>query len=236
MEPVIPSPRDTATPSDGAADAALEPRPARRWFTKKRFIIPAGFLALVLAVNAGGGADPEPVATDRPVSSSKSPTAKQTTKRPTPTPTVDPSASAAAEAAKVEAERVAAEQAAAEQAAAEAEAAAKAAADKAAAEEAAANAGTVAQQNAQRSARDYLNYTAFSRTGLIGQLEYEGYSTADATWAVDRVTVDWNEQAAKSAKAYLAYTSFSRSGLIGQLLYEGFTQSQAEYGVSTTGL
>jgi len=80
------------------------------------------------------------------------------------------------------------------------------------------------------------DYTAFSRTGLIKQLEYEEYSTEDATWAVDRVTVDWNEQAAKSAKNYLDYSSFSRSGLIDQLIYEGFTPEQAEYGVSQTGL
>ena len=33
--------------------------------------------------------------------------------------------------------------------------------------------------------------------GLIKQLVFEKYSTPDATWAVDRVTVNWNEQAAK---------------------------------------
>jgi hypothetical protein len=53
---------------------------------------------------------------------------------------------------------------------------------------------------------------------------------------VDRVTVDWNEQAAKKAKDYLEYTSFSRSGLVDQLLHEGYTPEQAEYGVSQTGL
>lgn len=96
--------------------------------------------------------------------------------------------------------------------------------------------GTVSQQNALESAQDYLAFTAFSRTGLIEQLEYEQFSTEDATWAVDRVSVDWNEQAAKSAKEYLEFTSFSRSGLIDQLLYEGFTPEQAEFGVSQTGL
>jgi hypothetical protein len=85
------------------------------------------------------------------------------------------------------------------------------------------------------SARDYLDYTAFSRSGLIGQLEYEGYSTDDATWAVDSLNVNWNEQAAKSAQDYLDYTSFSRSGLIEQLEYEGYTPDQAEYGVSQVG-
>jgi Host cell surface-exposed lipoprotein/PASTA domain len=128
---------------------------------------------------------------------------------------------AADEAARVEAERVAAEQAAS--------AAASAAA-------AAAAAGTVSQQNALRSARNYLSFTSFSRTGLIEQLEFEDFSTEDAAWAVDRVTVDWNEQAAKSAKNYLEFTSFSHSGLVEQLIYGGFTPEQAEYGVSETGL
>ena len=40
---------------------------------------------------------------------------------------------------------------------------------------------TVAQSNAKKSATSYLKYSAFSRTGLIDQLEFEGFSTADAT-------------------------------------------------------
>ena len=95
---------------------------------------------------------------------------------------------------------------------------------------------TVSQANARKSAKSYLNYSAFSRTGLIEQLEYEKFSTADATYGVDAQNADWNAQAARSAKEYLAYSSFSRLSLIDQLVYEGFTQAQAEYGVSTTGL
>lgn len=95
---------------------------------------------------------------------------------------------------------------------------------------------TVSQRNARGSAEDYLAFTSFSRTGLIGQLEYEGFSNGDSTYAVDVLNVDWNEQAAKSAASYLEFSSFSRSGLIDQLVYEGFTQAQAEYGVNTTGL
>ena len=86
------------------------------------------------------------------------------------------------------------------------------------------------------AASDYLDYAAFSRTGLIKQLEYEKYSKKDATWAVDRVTVDWNEQAAKAAADYLDYSSFSRAGLIEQLEYEGYTSKQARYGVKKVGL
>ena len=88
------------------------------------------------------------------------------------------------------------------------------------------------QQNALRSAADYLDYTAFSRQGLIDQLKFEDYSEADATWAVDHLTVDWNQQAALMAEDYLDYTSFSRQGLVDQLVFSGFTPAEAEYGVS----
>jgi hypothetical protein len=91
---------------------------------------------------------------------------------------------------------------------------------------------TSSQRNAIQSAQEYLDMSAFSRTGLIQQLEYEQFSTEDATFAVDSLNVDWNEQAARSAKQYLESSSFSRSGLIDQLVYEGFTRAQAEYGAN----
>jgi type IV secretory pathway VirB10-like protein len=95
---------------------------------------------------------------------------------------------------------------------------------------------TVSQRNARQKAADYLDYTSFSRSSLIKQVEYEGFTQEDAAYGVDALNVDWNEQAAKKAAEYLDYTSFSRSSLTEQLLYEGFTQAQAEYGVGTTGL
>ncbi|WP_328354292.1 Ltp family lipoprotein [Mycobacterium sp. NBC_00419] len=96
-------------------------------------------------------------------------------------------------------------------------------------------ASPLSQQNAVQKAKDYLNYSAFSRTGLIEQLEYSGFSTDDATYAVDSLNVDWNQQAAKKAKDYLNYSAFSRSGLIDQLEYSGFTPSQALFGVTAVG-
>ncbi|WP_409437409.1 Ltp family lipoprotein [Mycobacterium sp. SMC-14] len=94
----------------------------------------------------------------------------------------------------------------------------------------------VSQANAVSKAREYLEVSAFSRQGLIEQLEYSQFSTDDATSAVDSLNIDWNEQAAKKAKEYLEVSSFSRGGLIEQLEYGGFTPEQAEYGVATTGL
>lgn len=214
---------------------------------KVALIVTGAFIILSIILNSAraGSASTSASAVSAPTSSAVA-TPIETTK-----PTEDPAAAKAkadaeAEAAakaKADADTAAkakAEADAAAKAKADADAAAKAEADAAAKAkadaDAAAKAGTISQRNALGKAADYLDYSAFSRTGLIGQLEFEKYSTADATWAVDRVTVDWNEQAAQKAKDYLEYTSFSRSGLYDQLIYEGYTSAQAEYGVSQTGL
>jgi colicin import membrane protein len=193
-------------------------------------------IAIVVSVVMIAGIDPDtsPMAQTDAGSPTSTPTADST---PTPEEIAAEAARAEQEAADAtaKAEADAAQKVADEAAAAEAAAADAAEAAAAAAAEEAAR-GTVSQQNALRGAQNYLGYTAFSRTGLIEQLEFEGYSTADATWGVDRVSVDWNEQAAKSAKNYLSYTSFSHSGLVDQLIFEGFTPEQAEYGVAQTGL
>lgn len=89
--------------------------------------------------------------------------------------------------------------------------------------------------NALKSANSYLAYSAFSRDGLVDQLEYEKYTHEQAVYAADSCGADWNEQAALCAKKYLDYTAFSRAGLIEQLQYEGFTYQQAVYGVEQNG-
>ncbi|MHB1136470.1 MAG: Ltp family lipoprotein [Coriobacteriia bacterium] len=103
------------------------------------------------------------------------------------------------------------------------------------AEEPAEPALTMGQQQAVGKGEDYLGFAAFSRQGLIDQLVYEGFSEADATFAVDYIAPDWNEQAAQKAQDYIDMSSFSRQGLIDQLVYEGFTAPQAEYGVTAVG-
>lgn len=94
---------------------------------------------------------------------------------------------------------------------------------------------TTGQNNALKSAKEYLKTSAFSYSGLVEQLKYEGFSTDEATYAVDNCGADWNEQAAQAAQAYLDIMSFSRSELIDQLVYDGFSKDQAEYGVSAAG-
>ncbi len=86
------------------------------------------------------------------------------------------------------------------------------------------------ERNAYGQALNYLDYTSFSRSGLIDQLKYEGYSEEACEKAVSLVEkqgkVDWTEQCKKKAQEYLDYTEFSRDGLIEQLKYEGFTDDQ----------
>lgn len=95
---------------------------------------------------------------------------------------------------------------------------------------------TAGQRNAKRSAENYLSFAGFSRDGLIQQLSSDagdGYSVEDATYAVDALNVDWNEQAYKAAKNYLSISGFSRDGLIEQLSSpagDKFTVEQATYG------
>lgn len=94
---------------------------------------------------------------------------------------------------------------------------------------------TAGESNALKKAYQYLNVMAFSRTGLIAQLEYDGFTTAEATYAVDNCGTDWNEQAASKAGQYLSIMGFSKDGLIGQLEYDGFTHEQAVYGAEQNG-
>jgi hypothetical protein len=101
---------------------------------------------------------------------------------------------------------------------------------------------TASQEQAIGAAKDYLDFSAFSRSGLIGQLSSKygsGFSKADAIFAVNHLTVDWNEQAVRSAKDYLSMTHFSRSGLIQQLSSKygsGYTVAQATYAANHVGL
>jgi hypothetical protein len=94
---------------------------------------------------------------------------------------------------------------------------------------------SLAQQNAIREAQSYLEYSGFSRTGLIDQLVYEGYSLEDSTFGADNAGADWNAEAAESAADYLKYSSFSRQGLYDQLAYEGFSDAEIQFALAAVG-
>ncbi len=87
------------------------------------------------------------------------------------------------------------------------------------------------ERNALADAKLYLEVMAFSYSGLIDQLEYEGYSYSEAKYGADNCGADWYDQAVLCAESYLEIMPFSRSELIDQLEYEGFTYDQASYAV-----
>ena len=84
----------------------------------------------------------------------------------------------------------------------------------------------------------YLAMSGFSKQGLYEQLSSsagEGFTQAQAQYAVDHVAVDWNKEAVESARSYLELMPMSRSELIEQLSSsagEGFTYEQALYAVN----
>lgn len=85
-------------------------------------------------------------------------------------------------------------------------------------------------------AKDYLATMAFSYSGLKAQLEFDKFTSSQATYAVNICCANWNEQAVKKTKEYLSVMSFSRDRLIEQLKFDDFAQSQAEYGVLQAGM
>ncbi len=94
---------------------------------------------------------------------------------------------------------------------------------------------TTGEKNALKSAKQYMEFTSFSYSGLIEQLEYEGFSSKEAKYGAEHCGADWKQQAVKSAKNYLEFTAFSYTGLIEQLEYEGYSSEEAKYGVDRSG-
>ena len=95
-----------------------------------------------------------------------------------------------------------------------------------------------ANRRALESAESYLSMSGFSKQGLYEQLSSpagEGFTQAEAQYAVDHVDVDWNKEAVQSARSYLEMSPMSKSALIEQLSSsagEGFTYEQAVYAVN----
>lgn len=94
---------------------------------------------------------------------------------------------------------------------------------------------TMGEKNALSMAKTYINTMPFSYSGLVEQLEYEGYSHSEAVYGADNCGADWNEQAEKQAANYLELMPFSRQEIIEQLKYEGYTHSQAVHGAEANG-
>jgi len=97
---------------------------------------------------------------------------------------------------------------------------------------------TSGEANALASAKNYLDMQGFSRKGLIDQLSSsagDGYSKADATFAVNHAHADWDQEAVQAAKEYLQTQPMSKTDLTEQLESSAgsqFTPAQAAYATS----
>src|SRR3954453_7321127 len=84
----------------------------------------------------------------------------------------------------------------------------------------AAQASTRGQREALAAAKSYLRSGAFSRAGLIEQLDSpygEDSSPSNAVWGVNHAHGNWYAEAVEAAKSYLHSGHFSRRALIHQL-------------------
>jgi hypothetical protein len=94
-----------------------------------------------------------------------------------------------------------------------------------------------ANSRALESAESYLEMSGMSKKGLYEQLSSsagEGFTAAQAQYAVDHVDANWKQEAVQSARSYLDMQPMSRNELIEQLSSsagEGFTYEQAVYAV-----
>ena len=71
----------------------------------------------------------------------------------------------------------------------------------------------------------------FSEIGLAEQLAYEGYTEDAINYALDNLSVDYNQMALHAAHHYLDLMPMSDRELYEQLLYEGYSASQAQYAI-----
>lgn len=94
---------------------------------------------------------------------------------------------------------------------------------------------TIGQENAVSKGRSYLAMMGFSRSGLIEQLQFEGFSPEDATFAADFIAPDWAAECAEKAKSYMDMMAFSRDGLYEQLAFEGFADAEINAGLAAVG-
>ena len=102
---------------------------------------------------------------------------------------------------------------------------------------------TVSQQQAVDAAQSYLSmgsgFSAYSLAQQLTSSSGNGFSAADAQFAISHLNPDWDAQAVDAAKGYVQMGGFSAASLTQQLTSSsgnGFTEAQAAYAVAQVGL
>ena len=83
----------------------------------------------------------------------------------------------------------------------------------------------------------YLKIMHFSRHALSGQLQIEGFTSAEADYAVDNCGADWNEQALLKAEEMVSDGSNYSAMAVKEMLLSnyGYTGDEAEFAVQNCG-
>lgn len=94
---------------------------------------------------------------------------------------------------------------------------------------------TAEQKSALKKAELYSKTMNMSKQGIYNQLtsSIEGFSDADAQYAIDNIKADWNKNALEKAKSYQKTMNMSKNAIYNQLTssVEGFTNEQAQYAI-----
>lgn len=94
---------------------------------------------------------------------------------------------------------------------------------------------TSEQTNALAKARSYSDNVHLSKQGIYKQLtsQFEGFSPADAQYAIDNLETDYNKNALEKAKNYQSNLHMSKNAIYHQLTsqFEGFTAAEAQYAI-----
>ena len=89
------------------------------------------------------------------------------------------------------------------------------------------------QVQAIQTAKDYLDTMHLSQTELLQMLSVENIDSEDAKFALEYLSIDWNQEARKKAKEYCKHKiGFSKVKLKAQLLFDHFTEEEADFAVS----
>jgi len=91
------------------------------------------------------------------------------------------------------------------------------------------------EKNALKKAESYSKTMHMSKQGIYNQLTstIEGFSKAEAQYAIDNIQANWNQNALEKAKSYQSTMSMSKSAIYRQLTstIEGFTNDEAQYAI-----
>ena len=89
------------------------------------------------------------------------------------------------------------------------------------------------QLQAIQSAKGYLDTMHLSQTELLQMLSVENIDSEDAKFALEYLSIDWNQEARKKAKEYCKHKiGFSKVKLKAQLLFDHFTEEEADFALS----